>query len=239
MTSPVHGKVSGNDVVIEMGDITKSGTRAIIVPQFTCCISPGGVSAAVERSGAVEGMKAYEDFISEKGEQEYGTVFLTPSGGGSSEYLLHVASVGSDEDIKFNVIKTSMLNALKVAEKNGIDSLAAPALGTGIIRSLTRKESAAQMISAERSAAAMMSAIKEYAAEGGKLVEVHFVIYCDQQAFDVFSEVLRKESGSNDKKAKQKPFNVASRVIGSAGDDAKSKKFGNAGGPDDFPGGPG
>ena len=81
MANKVSGKIEGNDVSVEMGDITQSSVDAIIVPQFTRCGSYGGVGGSVARSGAEDGMRAYDDFLSEAGEQKFGTVLLTESGG--------------------------------------------------------------------------------------------------------------------------------------------------------------
>ena len=227
----VTGRIKNNRVTVEMGDITQSCAEAIVVPQFTNCSSYGGVGGSVARSGARVGMQTYDAFISEQGEQKYGSVLLTPAGGGGSDYLLHVASLGSGADSEFNTIKTSMFNVLKVAEENGVDSIAAPALGTGIVGSLTGKQSAE----------AMMSAIKEYADKGGKPINIRFVIYGDKNAFDRFSDALKSDSFSfaNEKQLGKKPFNMASWVTGMARDaNANKKKFGSENGPDNFLGGP-
>jgi hypothetical protein len=53
-------------------------------------------------------------------------------------------------------------------------------LGTGIIGSLEPKQSAE----------AMMSAIKEYRQEGGKMIFVDFVIYGDRAAHKAFADVM-------------------------------------------------
>ena len=86
MANVVSGKINGNDVSVKMGDITQSGVDAIIVRQFTSCGSYGGVGGAVARSGAEAGMSAYDDFILEAGEQKFGAVLLTESGGGGAPH---------------------------------------------------------------------------------------------------------------------------------------------------------
>ncbi len=82
MTNVISGKIENNDVSIKMGDITQSNVDAIIVPQFTNCCSYGGVGGSVARGGAEKGMRSYEVFVQKEGEQKYGAVLLTESGGG-------------------------------------------------------------------------------------------------------------------------------------------------------------
>jgi O-acetyl-ADP-ribose deacetylase (regulator of RNase III) len=94
----------------------------------------------------------FQEFVDSEGEQKFGTVLLTKSGGGNSKHLLHVVSVASPREHEFDTVQTAFYNALKVAETNGIKRIVAPAMGTGIIGQLT----------AAQSAKAMMSAIEQY-----------------------------------------------------------------------------
>lgn len=185
---------------VTLGDIAKSKVDAIVVPEFTGGASYGGVGGAVARSGAEAGLKAYDDFVAEAGQQPFSTALLTPSGGGQSPYLLHVVSVGSAPVHEFYTIKTAFFNALQLAGEKGITSIAAPALGTGIIGSLTAKQSAE----------AMFSALKEYRESGGKDINVKFVIYGDQKAYDAFNAVLKSGSyaTSNEAQEGRKAFNA-------------------------------
>lgn len=183
---PVSARVNDNDVTVELGDVTRTGADAIIVPQFDNCASYGGVGGAVARNGAVEGMQKYELYLQKNGEQKFGTVVLTTSGGGNSKYLLHAVSVGSGTEHEFNTAKLCMFNAMEIAEQNGVKSVAAPALGTGIIGRLTDRQSAE----------AMMSGIAEYKQKGGKNIPVSFVIFGDIDAYQAFANVLRSGSYS-------------------------------------------
>ena len=135
----VTGKIGNNDVSILLGDITRTGVDAVIVPEFQSGASYGGVGGAVARSGALAGMEAYEQYVRTNGKQDFGTVILTPSGGGKSSQLLHVVSVGSGKQYEFDTVRTCIFKALEIAEQKGINSIAAPALGTGIIGDLTSK----------------------------------------------------------------------------------------------------
>lgn len=180
-----EGFINGNPVAVEMGDITHAAVDAIIVPQFDSAASYGGVGGAVARNGAAKGMALYEAHIAEAGPLEFGTVFLTPSLGGPIPYLLHAVSVASGEDNEYKTVQNAMFNALTTAsEMTDIQSIAAPALGTGIIGDLTDAQSAE----------AMMTAVSDYKATGGRDIAVTFVIFGSNKAFMAFSNVLKNES---------------------------------------------
>jgi O-acetyl-ADP-ribose deacetylase (regulator of RNase III) len=180
----VNGQIGQNRTSIVLGDITESKVDALIVPQFTNDVSYGGVGGAVARSGALAGMQEYDRFIQQNGRQNYGTVLLSPSGSPKFSHLLHVVSVGSGEDKEFSTVQNGFFNALKLAEAHGLKSIAAPALGTGIIGDLTAKQSAE----------AMMSSLKAYGETGGKPMGVEFVIYGDRSAFTDFVQVMNSGS---------------------------------------------
>jgi O-acetyl-ADP-ribose deacetylase (regulator of RNase III) len=129
---------------------------------------------------------------------------LTASGGSNSKYLLHVASVGSETDEEFSVVQKSIYNALIQAQKRGIKSVAAPALGTGIIGALTPTQSAK----------AMMFAINQFVKGGGKLDEIRFVIYGSESAQQAFVTVLQNKSYENiSPESWQKQFQIDEWVV--------------------------
>ena len=173
------------NVKVLAGDMTVMPTDAYVVPQFTYAASSGGVGGAVAHAGGVGGLKQYQEFINQQGEQPFGKVLLTESGGGNARYHLHVVSVGSPPQDEFNTVQTAMFNALSTAAQNGIQSIIAPAMGTGIIGKLTP----------EQSAKAMMSAVQAFVSQGNsEIQEVTFVIFRDIPAVQAFAAVL--ESGS-------------------------------------------
>jgi len=183
----VKGSIGGNTINISLGDMTAVAADAYIVPEFNSAASFGGVGGAIARAGASAGLNDYQEYIDKNGEQPYGQVILTPSYGGQSQHLLHVVSVGSGGDKEFSTVQTSIFNALKVAEANGIKKIVIPALGTGIIGRL----------SDEQSAKAMMSAIHDYAQSGGTPIEVSFVLFARQPTQDTFARVLSTRSYEN------------------------------------------
>ncbi len=214
-TDSFEKPIQGTTVKIILGDITKVKCDAYVVPQFTSAASYGGVGGAVARSGGLKGLEAYDKFVQQKGEQPFGKILLTPSGGGNSKSLLHVVSVGSGEDNEFNTIQTAFYNVLKLAQEQGIQSIAAPALGTGMIGRLTDKQSAN----------AMLSAIHQFAKEGGNL-DVSIVIYGSKPAHVDFIETLElgQFEAAKDESGK-KDINLADWVEGMSRDAKANRKF--------------
>ena len=182
----VSGEIGNVTVKIANGDMTQIKADAYIVPQFQSCASFGGVGGAIARRGAEQGLQAFEDIISQQGKQPFGSVHLTDSYGGNSKKLLHAVSVGSGAENEFNTVQTAVYNALKAAEENGLQSVAVPAMGTGIIGSLTE----------EQSAKAIMAAIKQFSDEGGKM-DVSMVIYGSKKGYNDFANTLSAKSYTN------------------------------------------
>lgn len=186
-----QAKIGSVTVNVELGNMTAKKADAYIVPQFNSSASWGGVGGAVARAGASGGLQDYQDYLDKSGTQPFGQVVVTPAHGGNAKTLLHVVSVASEKENEFETVRTSIYNTLKTAEKEGIKTIGAPLLGTGIIGELTN----------EQSAKAMLSAIKSYAEEGGKPLEISFIIFdrnADaQQAFTAFRSVIETGAYKN------------------------------------------
>lgn len=137
-------------VAVVLGDMTQIAADAYVVPHFQGAASYGGVGAAVARSGAGEGLMAYEREIEKLGrQQEWGEATVTPSGGGRSKALINVVSVGSrDTDQELEVVAASVGAALLVSHQKDLDTIVFPALGTGVIGRLNPGQSARAMIGA-------------------------------------------------------------------------------------------
>ena len=168
------------------GDMTKIKADAYFVPQFTSCASEGGVGGAIMYSGAQEGMEEYNKYIEENGEMAWGDVIMTKSGGGNSQFLLHGATAGANKEDSFEVAQKATYKALQLAQEAGLKSVVIPAIGTGIIGSLTNEESAK----------AILSGVNQFAQEGGNM-DVSVVVYSTGQGYKDFENVLTSKSYEN------------------------------------------
>lgn len=176
------GTVGGSTVHVEVGDVSQAEVDAVVVPQFATGVSTGGVGGAMLRSGAEAGMWAYKTLVEERGRVPFGTAVVTASGGPHAPRIIHVASVGSGQEVEFETVALSFRAALRAAAEAGVRTLAAPALGTGIIG----------VLSARQSAEAMLAALEVHGREGGAPVEVSFVMYAAPEMAMVFSDAMRR-----------------------------------------------
>ena len=186
----LDGKIGNTQVHIVAGDITALEVGAYVIPQFASCASFGGVGGAVARSGGEEGLNKFQGFVDAYGEQPFSSVLLTESGGGNSNSHLHAVTVGSGREEEYLVIHNALLNVLAAAGESNIESIAVPALGTGIIGQLTK----------EQSAKSMMSAIMKYTTQNANIRHIYFVIYARSEqddAFQAFANVLQSRSYEN------------------------------------------
>lgn len=178
------GTVGDNTVHVEVGDLAQVEVDAVVVPQFATGVSTGGVGGAMLRSGAEAGMWAYKGIVDENGSLPFGTAVSTASGSASSKALIHVVSVGSGQENEFGTVALAFRAALRKAAGLGMRTLAAPALGTGIIGYL----------SARQSAEAMLAALEIHAQEGNPPIEVRLVTYGSPEMAQVFRDVLSSRS---------------------------------------------
>lgn len=143
--------LDGMSIGLALGDITAADADAYIVPQFESGASEGGVGGAICRAGAERGViDEYETRVKANGGTlEFGTAFVTPAHGGRSRKLIHAVSVGSGKEKEFRTIQKAVFNALLAAQQDGtIKTVVCPVLGTGIIGSLSDRQSATAMLSA-------------------------------------------------------------------------------------------
>ncbi len=182
MLERIKGTIGNNDVTVAFGDMAAFKVDAYVIPQFRGTVSYRGAGVAVARRGGVAGLESYLRFLEQNGEQDFGAVVLTPSGGGNADFYLHSVSIGSGRDDEFSNVEMAFYNALTVAEQQWFKRIAASAMGTGIIGKLTPAQSAR----------AMMSALYKYGEEGGRPIETSFVIDNDRETFQAFVQALQK-----------------------------------------------
>jgi O-acetyl-ADP-ribose deacetylase (regulator of RNase III) len=182
------GEISGCPVSVSIGYLEREKAGAYLVPHFDSAVVKGGVAGSIARGGAELGIDEFADYMDRNGPLPFGTVRLTKSYGGNAEFLCHAVSVQSGEDTAFQVIHDVTLESLRLCGVNGISRLVVPALGTGILRELTD----------EQSAKAMLSAVHDYAREGGGPVEMAVVLYAGgsdaPSLFRAFSEAVKSKS---------------------------------------------
>lgn len=197
--------IADNKVHVTLGSMTQIPCDAYVVPQPSSRASTCGVAKSIAQSGANACVQAYSAALEaiEGWELPLGDAIVTESGGGNSSHLIHVSSIDAGAADQFSIIQKSIYNALVQAHRNQIKTIAIPALGTGLHGGLDYTQSAK----------AMMSAIYAFGENGGRLDDIHLVIYGDEAGYSKFVDVLDKANYKNPPPGQgQNPFNFAAWV---------------------------
>ena len=122
---------------IIIGDLTQISADTIINPANTKLDHAGGVACALVRKGG-NSIQAESDKI---GYCAIGEAVYTSAANLKAKYLIHVPTINYEKNIKanFNDIRKGFTNALKLAQKLKLKSVATPLLGTGVV-GLGKKE---------------------------------------------------------------------------------------------------
>ncbi len=170
-----------NNSVLELiqGDITELSTDAIVNAANTHLVLGGGVAGAIRMKGGPR----IQAECSKKGPISTGEAVITTGGELKAEYVIHAVGPRQGQGQEDEKLKSATLNALKVADVNGLKSIAFPAISTGIFG-----------FPMDRCAEIMLSATIDYLQGPTSLERVIFCLY-DQTARDVFrnclSQILR------------------------------------------------
>lgn len=186
------------------GNIATMAVDAVIIPEFDSCASYGGVGGAIARSGAKLGLDEYNQ-KAQNSPLAYGDAVITPSYGGKSKYLIHVATVGSSKGEAFMITYKAVYRALQLAKEVHVKTIAIPAIGNGIIGSLTL----------EQSAKAIFKAVADFSEQSPHIMEIVMVIYGSPEDARPAQAVLDNQSYlSTVNEVGQKQFNPAEWMEG-------------------------
>ena len=118
------------NTVIEVfqGDITDFSTDAIVNAANNHLWMGSGVAGAIKRKGGIE----IEKEAVSKGPIPVGEAAATGAGKLPAKYVIHAAAMGQDLVTDADKIAEATKNSLLRAEELGLESIAFPALGTGV-----------------------------------------------------------------------------------------------------------
>lgn len=120
--------VGNKTIYIVQGDITDSESDAIVNAANNHLWMGAGVAGAIKRKGG----QAIEEEAIKQGPINAGEAVITHAGQLKAKYVIHAAAMGQDLKTSKELIETTTWNTLQLADKNKIESIAFPALGTGV-----------------------------------------------------------------------------------------------------------
>ncbi|MDD5456226.1 MAG: macro domain-containing protein [Candidatus Margulisbacteria bacterium] len=145
----------GMEIAIAIGDITIADTiDAWAIPEFDYQVSKGGVAKGVldrakksgEESVVLAARDNFQQILDTTG-TNYGYAHI--SSGFSTHQpkaFIHVVTAQAAPDIAYDITVEAVYNALDTADRAGLQSIAFPAINTGVEGALSAQESAEAML---------------------------------------------------------------------------------------------
>ena len=172
-------KVGKTTVVIERGDITDAEVDAVVNAANSELWMGTGVAGAMKRKGGL----VIEEEAVRQAPIEIGEAVLTVAGNLPATHVIHAATMGKDLRTDPEKIAAATRSTLALAEKHKLESIAFPALGSGV-----------GGVAPAQSAEAMLSTVVQHVTKGNSsLQRVLFVLY-QEEAYKAFTETLNRLS---------------------------------------------
>ncbi len=168
------------NIYIEQGDITGYKVDAIVNAANNDLILGGGLAGTIARKG---GQKIQEE-CNKIGPIKIGEAAITTAGNLPAKYVIHAASMRLGGRTSSESLASSVQACLDIAEKYKLESIAFPAIGTGIAR-----------FPIEQCAKIMIELILRHTKMQTYLKDVYIVLY-DAKSYEIFTETYRKLSAN-------------------------------------------
>jgi O-acetyl-ADP-ribose deacetylase len=179
--SPYSRKTGRLQLTVILGDITEQATDAIVNAANNHLWLGSGVAGAIKARGGEE----IEREAMKLGPIEPGQAVTTTAGRLKARYCIHAAAMGQDLVTSADLIAKATRSSLTEATRLGLDSIAFPALGTGV-----------GGFPAEACAKLVIAAALSHSYTNPRPGSVTFVLR-DETAFRAFSEALKSIPDSN------------------------------------------
>jgi O-acetyl-ADP-ribose deacetylase (regulator of RNase III) len=173
--------IAGRKLELVEGDITEMDTDAIVNAANAQLVLGGGVAGAIRRKGGPQ----IQEECDRIGGTFVGGAVITTGGNLKARHVIHAVGPQWGEGNENEKLKNATLNSLKVADENGLKSIAFPAISTGIFGFPIR-----------RCAEIMLHATAEHLRGTTGLERVVFCLF-GRDSFNVFATELRRIAGSH------------------------------------------
>jgi len=163
-----------DQVRISQGDLTECAVDAIVNAANNELILGAGVAGAIRSKGGSEIQKECDRI----GPIALGEAAITSGGKLKASYVIHAASMRLGGRTSEANLRAATRNSLLRASENKLESIAFPAIGTGIAG-----------FPLNRCAQVMLEEVRDHLGSETSLHSVEFVLF-DRPAFEVFHEVF-------------------------------------------------
>ncbi len=179
-------QIEGKELTLVEGDITDLDVDVIVNAANRWLKLGGGVAGAIRRKGGPEIQRECDEVVRRRGPLKVGEAALTGAGRLKAKYVVHAVGPIYGEGDEEAKLRSAVLNSLKIAEEIGAESIAFPAISTGVYRYPLRD-----------CARIMIPTLLNYLREG-KIKKVVICLYTED-AFSVFEEELKRLIGNGDR----------------------------------------
>jgi O-acetyl-ADP-ribose deacetylase (regulator of RNase III) len=169
MAAGWHSKVT-----LRQGDLTVAKVDAIVNAANNDLVLGGGVAGAIR----IKGGPAIQAECDRIGPVPLGAAAITGGGRLTAPYVIHAASMRLGGRTTEESLRESTRNSLLRAKEHGLESIAFPAIGTGIAG-----------FPMERCAEIMLAEIRGHLRGDTPLKRIEMVLY-DQASLEVFERTL-------------------------------------------------
>jgi O-acetyl-ADP-ribose deacetylase (regulator of RNase III) len=166
-------------IEIIQGDITDINVDAIVNAANTDLKLGSGVAGAIRNKGG----PSIQEECDEHGPISLGQAALTGSGNLRAKYVIHAAGMHLGGTVSGESLTASTKNSLIIASDKKVETLAFPAIGTGV-----------GGFPLLQCANIMLTTVLEYLCnEGTSIEKVYFVLF-DDRAYEIFKETLENKT---------------------------------------------
>ncbi|RKQ63363.1 O-acetyl-ADP-ribose deacetylase (regulator of RNase III) [Thermovibrio guaymasensis] len=124
--------INGRVLKAVHGDITEEGTEAIVNAANSLLKHGGGVAGAIVKKGGKVIQEESDRIVSERGPVPVGGAVYTTAGNLKAKYVIHAVGPIWGEGDEERKLRSAVRSALKLADELGLNSIALPAISTGI-----------------------------------------------------------------------------------------------------------
>ncbi|MHC4772850.1 MAG: macro domain-containing protein [Planctomycetota bacterium] len=167
-------KINNSTIDLVEGDITELSADAIVNPANAQLILGGGVAGAIKNKGGVSIQKECDQI----GTIKVGQAVITTAGDLKAKHVIHAVGPMTGEGNEDNKLINATFNSLRLAEEHKLQSLAFPAISTGIFG-----------YPVDLCAKIMLKTTVDFLKSKDLGLQVIFCLY-DYAAFDVFEQEL-------------------------------------------------
>ncbi len=184
-------------IVLQQGDLTEMDVDAIVNAANNDLILGGGVAGAIRRKGGDEIQRECDA----AGPIPVGGAAITTGGKLKARHVIHAASMQLGGGTTAASLRSSTAHSLRIAAREGLKSIAFPAVGTGVAGFPMRE-----------CAEIMLGEAVRHLREGSSLEKIHFVLF-DAASLDVFRAVMKEIYPTSDTTPGGSPAGKVSREL--------------------------